>query len=108
MKIDIPYNGLLLNDVRPTIESRNIGDKTFLSFNSDAIEEVASLRGNVIEVDYDANVNVTWIKLNTSREPSFNFGVDGTVNENVGYLLMIDETFMGLSNYIRQEINYGN
>ncbi|EOO64766.1 hypothetical protein ACYX6U_01165 [Bacillus cereus] len=96
VKIDIPYNGLLLNDVRPTIESRNIGDKTFLSFNSDAIEEVASLRaGTVIEVDYDANVNVTWIKLNTSREPSFNFGVDGTVNENVGYLLMIDETFYG-------------
>lgn len=96
VKIDMPYIGLLSNNVRPTIESRNIGDKTFLSLNSDAIEEVASLKeGTVIAVDYDANVNVTWVKLDTSREPYFNFGADGIVNENVGYLLTIDGTFYG-------------
>ncbi|MGE6894483.1 glycosyl hydrolase family 28-related protein [Priestia flexa] len=99
VKIDIAYTGNPLSMATMESVTNLQTNKVFTNIISSDMKTFFEFpNGLIIQKAYDSSKDLTYFTINKNIAPSFNFGVDGYKNENIGYVLEIDGQVAGFIN----------
>lgn len=98
IRVDEDYKGFLRGRAKPTIATRyKDDDKTYVNLYSNGVNEKEKFpAGLITELRYDEAEGHTYVVLDTTKAPDYDFGPDGLKNQNVGYALKQGNTYFGI------------